>query len=100
MHAATCSPTPPNAPLSHPAELTAIPLVPNRPRRLRTKSFQSPYSYRASGLAQIAVSALLRASSADQCRVFAAEHCRYGTRDLATDEMMLGTLPYRRQSQV
>ncbi len=71
-----------SAPLSQPAELTAIPFVPNRPRRLTTNSFQSPYSYRASGLAQIAVSALLRASSVQAREVNVAEHCRYGTRDL------------------
>jgi hypothetical protein len=37
----------------------------SQPHRLTTNSFQSPYSYRASGLAQIAVSALPRISSAD-----------------------------------
>src|SRR5665213_463689 len=57
--------------------------VPDQPGRLTKRSFQSPYSYRASGLAQIAVSALLRANSIGARDILAAEHCRYGTRDLS-----------------
>src|SRR5665213_1003971 len=60
--------------------------VPDQPGRLTKRSFQSPYSYRASGLAQIAVSALLRANSIGARDILAAEHCRYGTRDLALIE--------------
>src|SRR5665213_3567739 len=57
--------------------------VPDQPGRLTKRSFQSPYSYRASGLAQIAVSALLRANSIGARDILAAEHCRYGTRDFS-----------------
>src|SRR5271167_872841 len=57
------------------AEISAVTIV--------SDSIQSPYSYRASGLVQIAVSALLRISSIGAREVLAAEHCRYGTRDLA-----------------
>ena len=57
--------------------------VPDQPHRLTTNNFQSPYSYHASGLLQIAVSALLRTSRIGARDVLAAEHCRYGTRDLA-----------------
>ncbi|MGB7264588.1 MAG: hypothetical protein WBC92_03690, partial [Terracidiphilus sp.] len=46
----------------------------------------SPYVHRASGLAQIAVSTLLRASSTGNRKFLHAEHCRYGTRDLATTD--------------
>jgi hypothetical protein len=57
--------------------------VPSQQRRLTANSIQSPYSYRASGLPQIAVSALLRTSSIGARELLAAEHCRYGTRDNA-----------------
>jgi hypothetical protein len=64
--------------------------VPIQQHRLTANSFQSPYFYRASGLAQIAVSALLRISSLDARQVLAAEHCRYGTRDFAIIEITAG----------
>ena len=60
--------------------------MPSQPRQLTANSFQSPYLYRASGLLQIAVSALLRTSSLGAREVLAAEHCRYGTRDLASTD--------------
>lgn len=58
--------------------------MPNQPHRLTLNSFQSPYSYRTSGLLQIAVSAPLRIDSLGATKVLAAEHCRYGTRDFAS----------------
>ena len=44
---------------------------------------QSPYIHRASGLAQIAVSTVLRPGTTGNREFLRAEHCRYGTRDLA-----------------
>jgi hypothetical protein len=70
---------PPSSPSSH--------FVPRQPRQLTPNSFQSPYFYRASGLLQIAVSALLRTNSAGAPESLAAEHCRYGTRDFALIEI-------------
>src|ERR1700688_294442 len=82
MHAAVFSSIPQTHPLSSPPSY----FVPSQPRRLTANSIQSPYSYRASGLPQIAVSALLRTSSVGAREVLAAEHCRYGTRDLTLME--------------
>ena len=41
---------------------------------------------RVAGLVQIAVSALLRTHSVGEREALAAEHCRYGTIDLASTE--------------
>jgi hypothetical protein len=51
-------------------------------RQLTANSIQSLCFYRASDLLQIAVSALLRTDSVGAQEALAAEHCRYGTRDL------------------
>ena len=59
------------------------PLVPDWPSLLSAGGIQSPYIHRASGLAQIAVSTMLRISTVSNRRFLHAEHCRYGTRDLA-----------------
>ena len=63
--------------------LTVHPLVPGWPSQLSAGGIQSPYVHRASGLAQIAVSTMLRAGSIGNRKFLHAEHCRYGTRDLA-----------------
>ena len=68
-------------PVSHGS--TAHPLVPGWPSQLSAGGIQSPYIHRASGLLQIAVSTLLRTSSIGNRELLPAEHCRYGTRDLA-----------------
>ena len=47
-------------------------------------AIQSPYIHRANGLLQIAVSTLLRTDSIGNREFLPAEHCRYGTRDLAS----------------
>src|SRR5277367_5090590 len=65
MLASTVSLVPQTHHGSAPLSSTSSHLVPSQPHRLTASSFQSPYFYRASGLAQIAVSALLRTSSAD-----------------------------------
>jgi hypothetical protein len=57
--------------------------MPSQLRQLTANSIQSPYFYRANGLLQIAVSALLRTRGIGTRNVARAEHCRYGTRDLA-----------------
>jgi hypothetical protein len=57
--------------------------VPGWPFQRPAGGIQSPYFHRASGLAQIAVSTLLRNSSSGNRKFLHAEHCRYGTRDLA-----------------
>ena len=57
--------------------------MPGWKSQLSAGGIQSPYVHRASGLAQIAVSTLLRASSTGNRKFLHAEHCRYGTRDLA-----------------
>jgi hypothetical protein len=54
-----------DAPINASTRVTGIHFVLSQPRRLNAKSFQSPYFYRASGLRQIAISALLRTSSTD-----------------------------------
>jgi hypothetical protein len=56
--------------------------VPSQPHQLHANSIQSPYIHRANGLLQIAVSTPLRTRSIGAREVLAAEHCRYGTRDL------------------
>jgi len=56
------------------------------PCQITANSNQSPYFYRANALLQIAVSALLRTNSVGAREVLAAEHCRYGTRDLPSIE--------------
>jgi len=61
--------------------------VPSQPHQLPANTIQSPYIHRANGLLQIAVSTLLRTRSIGARKVLAAEHCRYGTRDLATTEI-------------
>ena len=54
------------ASLMQPAEASSLShYAPSQAHRPTANSFQSPYFYRASGLAQIAVSALLRISSLD-----------------------------------
>jgi hypothetical protein len=58
--------------------------VPIQPHQLPANSIQSPYIHRANGLLQIAVSTPLRIHSIGAREVLAAEHCRYGTRDLAS----------------
>ena len=58
------------------------PHVPGWPFQRPAGGIQSPYFHRASGLAQIAVSTLLRNSSSGNRKFLHAEHCRYGTRDL------------------
>jgi hypothetical protein len=48
------------------------------------------------GLAQIAVSALLRTGSIEARDVLSAEHCRYGTKDLlSVEKPRAGTLALR-----
>jgi hypothetical protein len=59
------------------------PHVPGWPFQRPAGGIQSPYFHRASGLAQIAVSTLLRNSSSGNRKFLHAEHCRYGTRDLS-----------------
>jgi hypothetical protein len=86
MHAAACSAIPHTHPRGAPRKSPRLHFVPIQQHRLTENSFQSPYFYRASGLAQISVSALLRISSLDASEVLAAEHCRYGTRDFALVE--------------
>jgi hypothetical protein len=83
MHAAAFS----SIPQTHPLSSLPSYFVPSQQRRLTANSIQSPYSYRASGLPQIAVSALLRTSSIGAREVLTAEHCRYGTRDFALIEI-------------
>ena len=63
--------------------LTGHPCVHGWPSQFPAGGIQSPYVHRASGLAQIAVSTMLRASSIGNRRFLHAEHCRYGTRDLS-----------------
>ena len=63
--------------------LTVNPCVHGWPSHFPASGIQSPYIHRPSGLAQIAVSTVLRASSIGNRRFLRAEHCRYGTRDLA-----------------
>src|ERR1700722_18683252 len=70
-------------PRTDPLSLPPSHFVPTQPQRLTTNCYQSPYFYRTSGLLQIAVSALLHATSVEVREVLDAEHCRYGTRDLA-----------------
>jgi len=65
MLAAAFPCTPQAHPRTAPLRLPPSHFVPSQPPQLTANSFQSPYFYRASGLAQIAVSALLRTSSAD-----------------------------------
>ena len=57
--------------------------VPSQPHQLPANTIQSPYIHRANGLLQIAVSTLLRTGSIGPREGLFAEHCRYGTRDLA-----------------
>jgi len=61
--------------------------VPSQPHQLPANTIQSPYIHRASGLLQIAVSTLLRTGSIGPREGLFAEHCRYGTRDLALIEI-------------
>jgi hypothetical protein len=61
--------------------------VPSQPHQLPANSIQSPYIHRANGLLQIAVSTLLRTGSIGPGEVLFAEHCRYGTRDLAASDI-------------
>jgi hypothetical protein len=63
--------------------LTVNPCVHGWPSHFPASGIQSPYIHRPSGLAQIAVSTVLRASSIGNRRFLRAEHCRYGTRDNA-----------------
>jgi protein tyrosine phosphatase (PTP) superfamily phosphohydrolase (DUF442 family) len=79
-----------DAPRIGPAKLKAIPTRAQLAASAHREQLSTPYFYRASGLAQTAVSALLRASSADARKVLAAEHCRYGTRDVALIESQSG----------
>ena len=79
MHAAAFLCIPQTHPCWDPLSSPPSRFVPNQPRQLTTNSFQSPYVYRASGLLQIAVSALLRTHSIGAREALAAEHCRYGT---------------------
>src|SRR5580704_13180408 len=58
-------------------------LVPRWTLQLPAGGIQSPYIHRPSGLLQIAVSTLLRAGGNGTRELLGAEHCRYGTRDLA-----------------
>ena len=58
------------------------PLVPGWSSCLSAGGIQSPYSHRASGLVQIAVSTMLRTNTSGSRKFLYAEHCRYGTRDL------------------
>ncbi len=62
--------------------------VPGWPSQLPAGSIQSPYVHRANGLAQIAVSTMLRTRSIANRKSQHAEHCRYGTRDLALTDML------------
>jgi hypothetical protein len=86
MDAAALSSMPQTHPRTDPLSLPPSHFVPTQPQRLTTNCYQSPYFYRTSGLLQIAVSALLHATSVEVREVLDAEHCRYGTRDLATTE--------------
>jgi len=83
MDAAALSSMPQTHPRTDPLSLPPSHFVPTQPQRLTTNGYQSPYFYRTSGLLQIAVSALLHATSVEVREVLDAEHCRYGTRDLS-----------------
>jgi hypothetical protein len=61
--------------------------VPSQPHQLPANTIQSPYIHRANGLLQIAVSTLLRTGSIGPREFLFAEHCRYGTRDLAPTDI-------------
>jgi len=61
--------------------------VPGWPSQLPAGSIQSPYFHRASGLAQIAVSTMLRTTGIGKRKFLHAEHCGYGTRDLPLVQM-------------
>src|ERR1700722_2761672 len=86
-------------PRTDPLSLPPSHFVPTQPQRLTTNCYQSPYFYRTSGLLQIAVSALLHATSVEVREVLDAEHCRYGTRDLAPmkSSVCFGQSPAGRQ---
>jgi hypothetical protein len=71
--------------------LTVHPCVHGWPSQFPASGIQSPYIHRPSGLAQIAVSTMLRASSIGNRRFLRAEHCRYGTRDYILNEMSYST---------
>ena len=68
------------------ARLAGHPHVLGRPSRFPAGDIQSPYVHRASGLAQIAVSTMLRSNSIGYREFLHAEHCRYGNRDLPPSE--------------
>src|SRR6266851_607494 len=94
--------TPCTPPAHHRTSLLRLPssdFVPIQPHQLPANSIQSPYIHRANGLLQIAVSTPLRTRSIGAREVLAAEHCRYGTRDLATTELRM-TAFYLRQTLV
>jgi hypothetical protein len=61
--------------------LTLHPLVPGWLSLLFAGGIQSPYVHRASGLAQIAVSTMLRTDCTANRELLYAEHCRYGSGD-------------------
>ena len=66
--------------------------MPGWPSQLSAGGIQSPYIHRPSGLAQIAVSTVLRTNSTAKDELLRAEHCRYGTRDLALIEKGFGEI--------
>jgi hypothetical protein len=73
--------------------LLATARTPRRPSQLAPGGIQSPYIHRANGLLQIAVSTLLRAGNLNFAEALHAEHCRYGTRDLASTESFRLRIP-------
>ena len=66
---------------------TVHPSVHGGPSQFPESGIQSPYIHRPSGLAQIAVSTMLRTSSIGHRKSPHAEHCGYGTRDLSLMEI-------------
>jgi Putative transposase/Transposase zinc-binding domain len=79
----SCCPMPP---AHHRTSLLWSPssdFVPSQPHQLPANNIQSPYIHRANRLLQIAVSTLLPTGSIGPREVLSAEHCRYGTKDLA-----------------
>jgi hypothetical protein len=90
-HSSRPPPTSPSALQQHreppQPRLAGHPHVPGRPSRLPTGDIQSPYVYRASGLAQIAVSTMLHTNSIGYREFLHAEQCRYGTRDSSSVDL-------------
>ena len=56
------------------------------------QSLFNPHTYRASGLAQIAVSTPFRLDAQAHATILLTERCRYGTRDFASTEPWVSIL--------